>query len=72
MKQVFDGKIGDIIAIETTYNSHGVWEPRKTREECASDMEYQMRNWYYYCLALGRPHRRAGRAWHRHHGLGHG
>jgi len=48
MKQVFDGKIGDIVAIETTYNSHGVWEPRKTREECSSDMEYQMRNWYYY------------------------
>jgi predicted dehydrogenase len=48
MKQVFEGKIGDIVAIETTYNSHGVWEPRKTRDECASDMEYQMRNWYYY------------------------
>ena len=48
MKQVFDGKIGDVVAIETTYNSHGVWEPRKTRGECASDMEYQMRNWYYY------------------------
>ena len=53
MKQVFDGKIGDIVAIETTYNSHGVWEPRKTREQCASDMEYQMRNWYYYCWLSG-------------------
>ena len=53
MKQVFDGKIGDIVAIETTYNSQGVWEPRKTREECASDMEYQMRNWYYYCWLSG-------------------
>jgi predicted dehydrogenase len=53
MKQVFDGKIGDIIAIETTYNSHGVWEPRKTRGECASDMEYQMRNWYYYSWLSG-------------------
>ena len=48
MKQVFDGKIGDIVAIETTYNSQGVWDPRKTREQCSSDMEYQMRNWYYY------------------------
>jgi predicted dehydrogenase len=50
MKQVFDGKIGDIVAIETTYNSQGVWggEPRKTREQCSSDMEYQMRNWYFY------------------------
>ncbi len=53
MKQVFDGKIGDIVAIETTYNSQGVWEPRKTREECASDMEYQMRNWYYYSWLSG-------------------
>ena len=48
MKQVFDGQIGDIRAVETTYNSQGVWEPRKTREECSSDMEYQQRNWYYY------------------------
>jgi len=53
MKQVFDGKIGDIIAIETTYNSHGVWDPRKTRDECGSDMEYQMRNWYYYSWLSG-------------------
>lgn len=48
MQQVFDGAIGDIVAVETVYNSQGVWEPRKTREECGSDMEYQMRNWYYY------------------------
>jgi predicted dehydrogenase len=53
MKQVFDGKIGDIVAIETTYNSTGVWDPRKTRERCSSDMEYQMRNWYYYCWLSG-------------------
>jgi predicted dehydrogenase len=48
MKQVFDGKIGKVTAIETTYNSQGVWDPRRTREQCGSDMEYQMRNWYYY------------------------
>jgi predicted dehydrogenase len=53
MKRVFDGAIGNVVAIETTYNSHGVWEPRKTREECSSDMEYQMRNWYYYCWLSG-------------------
>ena len=53
MKQVFDGKIGKVVAIETTYNSQGVWEPRKTREQCSSDMEYQMRNWYYYCWLSG-------------------
>ena len=53
MKQVFDGEIGEIVAIETTYNSQGVWDPRKTREQCSSDMEYQMRNWYYYCWLSG-------------------
>ncbi len=53
MKRVFDGKIGAIKAIETTYNSPGVWEPRKNREQCSSDMEYQMRNWYYYCWLSG-------------------
>ncbi len=53
MKQVLGGKIGKIIAIETTYNSQGVWDPRKTRAECSSDMEYQMRNWYYYCWLSG-------------------
>lgn len=53
MKRVFDGQIGDVVAIETTYNSQGVWEPRKTREQCASDMEYQLRNWYYYSWLSG-------------------
>jgi predicted dehydrogenase len=53
MKRVFDGTIGKVVAIETTYNSHGIWEPRKTREQCSSDMEYQMRNWYYYSWLSG-------------------
>jgi predicted dehydrogenase len=48
MKRVRDGAIGRVVAIETTYDSNGVWDPRKTREECKSEMEYQMRNWYYY------------------------
>ncbi|HEY2156660.1 MAG TPA: Gfo/Idh/MocA family oxidoreductase, partial [Isosphaeraceae bacterium] len=48
MKRVRDGAIGKVVAIETTYDSNGVWDPRKTREECKSEMEYQMRNWYYY------------------------
>ena len=47
-KQVRDGAIGKLVAIETTYDSNGVWDPRKKREECKSEMEYQMRNWYYY------------------------
>ncbi len=53
MKRVREGAIGDIVAVETTYNSAGVWEPKKTREEVGSDMELQMRNWYYHCWLSG-------------------
>jgi predicted dehydrogenase len=53
MQRVLDGAIGPVVAIETTYNSGGVWEPRRTREQCANEMEYQMRNWYYYCWLSG-------------------
>jgi predicted dehydrogenase len=48
MKRVLDGALGSIVAVETTYNSGGVWEPRVTRDQVSSEMEYQMRNWYYY------------------------
>lgn len=53
IKRVLDGAIGDIVTIETTYDSQGVWEPRKTREQCKNEMEYQMRNWYYYLWLSG-------------------
>jgi predicted dehydrogenase len=53
MARVHDGAVGKIVAVETTYNSQGVWEPRRTREQCANDMEYQMRNWYYYAWLSG-------------------
>jgi predicted dehydrogenase len=48
MKRALDGGIGQVVAIETTYDSGGVWDPRKRRDEVGSEMEYQMRNWYYY------------------------
>ena len=48
MEQVHEGKIGDFVAIETTYNSRGVWEPRLPRDKAKNEMECQMRNWYYY------------------------
>ena len=53
MARVHNGDIGAINTIETTYNSQGVWDPRRTREECKSEMEYQMRNWYYYSWLSG-------------------
>ncbi len=53
MARVFAGEIGPITSIETTYHSQGVWEPRRTREQCSSEMEYQLRNWYYYSWLSG-------------------
>jgi predicted dehydrogenase len=53
MKRVHDGAVGKIVAVETTYDSGGVWDPRVTREQVGSEMEYQMRNWYYYTWLSG-------------------
>ncbi len=48
-----DGAIGDIIALRVYWNGGGVWEPRLKRENAKSEMEYQMRNWYYYNWLCG-------------------
>jgi myo-inositol 2-dehydrogenase/D-chiro-inositol 1-dehydrogenase len=48
IEKIHNGEIGDLLALRVYWNSRGVWEPRKTREECKTEMEYQMRNWYYY------------------------
>ena len=57
MARVHGGEIGDVVSVETTYNSQGVWEPDRDhhlpRAKCGSDMEYQMRNWYYYSWLSG-------------------
>ncbi len=53
IERVADGAIGDVVSIETTYDSTGVWNPRRTRQQCASEMEYQLRNWYYYTWLSG-------------------
>ena len=48
IKRIHDGAIGDVVALRVYWNQSGVWDPRKTREEVRTEMEYQMRNWYYY------------------------
>jgi len=48
-----DGAIGDIIALRVYWNGGGVWDPRLSREKATSEMEYQMRNWYYYNWLCG-------------------
>ncbi|MEJ7680786.1 MAG: Gfo/Idh/MocA family oxidoreductase [Segetibacter sp.] len=51
MKRVKDGAIGDIAAAQAYWNSEGVWvNPRKPG---MTEMEYQMRNWYYFVWLCG-------------------
>lgn len=48
IKRIKDGAIGKIIALRAYWNGTTPWDPRKTREQCRSEMEYQIVNWYYY------------------------
>ncbi|MDB5249982.1 MAG: oxidoreductase domain protein [Segetibacter sp.] len=51
MKRVKDGKIGDIVSAQAWWNNDGVWvRPRKPG---MTEMEYQMRNWYYFNWLCG-------------------
>lgn len=45
------GAIGDIMAARVYWNSSGVWV--KNREPKMTEMEYQMRNWYYFNWLCG-------------------
>ncbi len=50
-KRVKDGMIGDITSAQVYWNSDGVWvNPRKPGQ---TEMEYQMRNWYYFNWLCG-------------------
>ncbi len=51
--RIKNGEIGDVIAMRVYWNGGGVWDPRKTRDEVSGEMEYQMRNWYYYSWICG-------------------
>jgi myo-inositol 2-dehydrogenase / D-chiro-inositol 1-dehydrogenase len=46
IKQIHDGMIGDILAMQTTYNTGTLWHHDRKPEW--SEMEYQVRNWLYY------------------------
>src|SRR3954468_3785709 len=51
MKRIKDGAIGDIVAAQAYWNNDGVWvNPRKPG---MTEMEYQMRNWYYFVWLCG-------------------
>jgi len=51
IKRVHDGMIGDIVSANAWWNNDGVWvHPRQAGQ---TEMEYQMRNWYYFVWLCG-------------------
>jgi predicted dehydrogenase len=53
LERIHNGEIGDVVALRVYWNGTTPWDPRKTREQCKGEMEYQLRNWYYYCWLSG-------------------
>ncbi|HEX5152775.1 MAG TPA: Gfo/Idh/MocA family oxidoreductase [Parafilimonas sp.] len=51
LKRVQDGAIGDITSAQAWWNNDGVWV--HPRQAGWTEMEYQMRNWYYFVWLCG-------------------
>jgi predicted dehydrogenase len=51
IKRIHEGAIGDVVSGQVYWNSGGVWvRPRKQGQ---TEMDYQMRNWYYFNWLCG-------------------
>ncbi|MFV2065973.1 MAG: Gfo/Idh/MocA family protein [Pirellulales bacterium] len=53
MRRVHDGAIGEIVAVQETYNCGPPWFRNKDRQAEWTEMEYQMRNWYPFTWLSG-------------------
>jgi predicted dehydrogenase len=51
VKRIHDGAIGDVLAIHCNYLTGPIWHVERTPS--MSDMEWQMRNWYYFTWLSG-------------------
>ena len=51
IKRVHDGAIGEIVAAQAWWDNDGVWV--RPRQAGWTEMEYQMRNWYYFNWLCG-------------------
>ena len=51
VQRIHDGEIGEIPFMRVYWNSDGVWNLPRTPE--LTEMEYQMRNWYYFVWLSG-------------------
>jgi predicted dehydrogenase len=54
-QQIHGGKIGDIVAMQATYNMGMLWcrTLKEKQEKGWSDMEWQLRNWLYFTWLSG-------------------
>ncbi|MFK7909954.1 MAG: Gfo/Idh/MocA family protein [Akkermansiaceae bacterium] len=50
-EKIREGVIGDVVSGQCYWNSGGVWV--KPRKDGQSEMDYQMRNWYYFNWLCG-------------------
>ncbi len=51
VRRIHEGAIGDLVLVRAYWNGAGVWvNPRKQGQ---TEMEYQMRNWYYFNWLCG-------------------
>ena len=51
IQRVHDGAIGDILAMQVSYNTGTLWHHPRQAEW--SEMEYQLRNWLYFTWLSG-------------------
>ncbi|MFO0876929.1 MAG: Gfo/Idh/MocA family oxidoreductase [Gemmataceae bacterium] len=51
MKRIHQGAIGDIVALQCTYNAGALWH--RPREKAWDDMTWQLRNWLYFTWLSG-------------------
>jgi myo-inositol 2-dehydrogenase/D-chiro-inositol 1-dehydrogenase len=57
IKRIWDGEIGDLILTRAYWNDAGVWTRPRAKylkeKPDLTEMEYQMRNWYYFNWLCG-------------------
>lgn len=51
IKKIQDGAIGDVRAARCSWNGQGIWF--RGRDQGASDVEYQLNNWYHFMWVCG-------------------
>ncbi len=51
IKKLREGMVGDIVSASAWWNNDGVWVNK--RKPSQTEMEYQMRNWYYFNWLCG-------------------